>query len=35
MRALVVFARLFPFVIAFLRDRRRFIVFGRPRRRRR
>lgn len=33
MRALVVFARLFPFVLAFLRDRRRFIVFGRPLRR--
>ncbi|HEX6107365.1 MAG TPA: AarF/UbiB family protein [Gemmatimonadales bacterium] len=30
MRALVVFARLFPFVIAFLWDRRRFILFGRP-----
>jgi predicted unusual protein kinase regulating ubiquinone biosynthesis (AarF/ABC1/UbiB family) len=33
MRALVVFARLLPFVIAFLWDRRRFLVFGRPRRR--
>jgi predicted unusual protein kinase regulating ubiquinone biosynthesis (AarF/ABC1/UbiB family) len=33
MRVLVVFTRLFPFVIAFLRDRRRFIVFGRPQRR--
>jgi predicted unusual protein kinase regulating ubiquinone biosynthesis (AarF/ABC1/UbiB family) len=33
MRVLVVFSRLFPFVVAFLRDRRRFIVFGRPRRR--
>ncbi len=33
MRALVVFARLFPFVIAFLRDRRRFLLFGRPPRR--
>ncbi|HEX2218653.1 MAG TPA: AarF/UbiB family protein [Gemmatimonadales bacterium] len=33
MRVLVVFTRLFPFVIAFLRDRRRFIVFGRPLRR--
>ena len=33
MRVLVVFTRLFPFVIAFLRDRRRFIVFGRPPRR--
>lgn len=33
MRVLVVFTRLFPFVVAFLRDRRRFIVFGRPRRR--
>jgi predicted unusual protein kinase regulating ubiquinone biosynthesis (AarF/ABC1/UbiB family) len=30
MRALVVFARLLPFVIAFLWDRRRFLVFGRP-----
>ncbi|HUR95437.1 MAG TPA: AarF/UbiB family protein [Gemmatimonadales bacterium] len=33
MRALVVFARLFPFVLAFLLDRRRFLVLGRPRRR--
>ncbi len=33
MRALVVFARLFPFVLAFLRDRRRFLLFGRPPRR--
>jgi predicted unusual protein kinase regulating ubiquinone biosynthesis (AarF/ABC1/UbiB family) len=33
MRALVVFIRLAPFVVAFLRDRRRFIVFGRPARR--
>jgi len=32
-RVLVVFTRLFPFVVAFLRDRRRFIVFGRPLRR--
>ena len=32
MRALIVFSRLFPFVIAFLWDRRRFLVFGRPRR---
>ena len=31
MRALVVFTRLFPFLLAFLWDRRRFIVFGRPR----
>jgi predicted unusual protein kinase regulating ubiquinone biosynthesis (AarF/ABC1/UbiB family) len=30
MRALVVFVRLLPFVVAFLRDRRRFILFGRP-----
>src|SRR5512134_1468485 len=30
MRVLVVFTRLFPFVLAFLWDRRRFIVFGRP-----
>ena len=30
MRALVIFGRLLPFVFAFLRDRRRFIVFGRP-----
>jgi predicted unusual protein kinase regulating ubiquinone biosynthesis (AarF/ABC1/UbiB family) len=33
MRALVVFIRLLPFVVAFLRDRRRFIFFGRPARR--
>jgi predicted unusual protein kinase regulating ubiquinone biosynthesis (AarF/ABC1/UbiB family) len=31
-RALVVFVRLFPFVLAFLLDRRRFLVVGRPRR---
>src|SRR5688572_11030340 len=30
MRALIVFLRLSPFVIAFLWDRRRFLVFGRP-----
>ena len=30
MRAILVFVRLFPFVIGFLRDRRRFILFGRP-----
>src|SRR5688572_32702414 len=30
MRALYVFGRLLPFVLAFLRERRRFIVFGRP-----
>jgi predicted unusual protein kinase regulating ubiquinone biosynthesis (AarF/ABC1/UbiB family) len=28
MRAIVVFLKLLPFVVAFLRDRRRFIVFG-------
>ena len=33
MRALVVFARLFPFVLAFLWDRRRLLVVGRPPRR--
>ena len=33
MRALVVFARLLPFLAAFLRDRRRFLLFGRPLRR--
>lgn len=33
MRALLIFARLFPFVVAFLHDRRRFIAFGRPPRR--
>jgi predicted unusual protein kinase regulating ubiquinone biosynthesis (AarF/ABC1/UbiB family) len=32
-RALVVFGRLVPFVLAFLWDRRRFLVVGRPRRR--
>ena len=32
MRALIVFARLAPFVIAFLRDRRRWLVMGKPRR---
>jgi predicted unusual protein kinase regulating ubiquinone biosynthesis (AarF/ABC1/UbiB family) len=32
-RALLVFGRLFPFVLAFLWDRRRFLVVGRPRRR--
>jgi predicted unusual protein kinase regulating ubiquinone biosynthesis (AarF/ABC1/UbiB family) len=32
-RALVVFSRLFPFMLAFLLDRRRFLVLGRPRRR--
>ena len=32
MRAFVVFTRLFPFVIAFLRDRKRFLLVGRPRR---
>jgi predicted unusual protein kinase regulating ubiquinone biosynthesis (AarF/ABC1/UbiB family) len=31
-RAFVVFTRLFPFVIAFLRDRKRFLLIGRPRR---
>lgn len=31
MRALIVFWRLFPFVVAFLRDRRRWIIMGRPR----
>ena len=30
MRALIVFVRLFPFVVGFLRDRRRFILFGAP-----
>ena len=30
MRVLAVFTRLFPFVLAFLWDRRRFIVVGRP-----
>ena len=33
MRALKIFLRLSPFVVAFLRDRRRFIVFGKPARR--
>ncbi len=33
MRALVVFVRLLPFVLAFLWDRRRFLIVGRPRRR--
>jgi predicted unusual protein kinase regulating ubiquinone biosynthesis (AarF/ABC1/UbiB family) len=33
MRAIVVFVSLLPFVVAFLRDRRRFILFGRPARR--
>lgn len=33
MRALVVFLRLLPFVLAFVRDRRRFILVGRPARR--
>jgi predicted unusual protein kinase regulating ubiquinone biosynthesis (AarF/ABC1/UbiB family) len=32
-RAIVIFGRLWPFVLAFLLDRRRFLVFGRPRRR--
>jgi predicted unusual protein kinase regulating ubiquinone biosynthesis (AarF/ABC1/UbiB family) len=32
MRALVVFLRLVPFVLAFVWDRRRFLVVGRPRR---
>ena len=32
MRAFVVFARLFPFVLAFLRDRKRWVLIGRPRR---
>jgi predicted unusual protein kinase regulating ubiquinone biosynthesis (AarF/ABC1/UbiB family) len=32
-RALVVLGRLFPFVLAFMWDRRRFLVIGRPRRR--
>lgn len=32
MRAFVVFTRLFPFVIAFLRDRKRYLLIGRPRR---
>jgi predicted unusual protein kinase regulating ubiquinone biosynthesis (AarF/ABC1/UbiB family) len=33
MRALVVFGRLLPFVLAFMWDRRRLLVLGRPRRR--
>jgi len=33
-RALVIFVRLAPFVLAFLRDRKRFVLFGRPARRR-
>ena len=33
MRALVIFARLVPFFIAFARDRRRFLLFGRGARR--
>ncbi len=33
MRAIVIFLRLAPFVVAFLRDRRRWILFGRPARR--
>src|SRR4029079_5392778 len=33
MRAIVVFVSLLPFVVAFLRDRRHFILFGRPARR--
>jgi predicted unusual protein kinase regulating ubiquinone biosynthesis (AarF/ABC1/UbiB family) len=32
-RALVIFGRLLPFVVAFMWDRRRFLVLGRPRRR--
>ena len=32
MRAFVVFTRLVPFVVAFLRDRKRFLLIGRPRR---
>ncbi|HEY7893360.1 MAG TPA: AarF/UbiB family protein [Gemmatimonadaceae bacterium] len=32
MRPFVVFWRLFPFVVAFLRDRKRWIIVGRPRR---
>lgn len=34
MRAVVIFIRLLPFVLAFLLDRRRFVLFGAPRRRR-
>ena len=33
MRALTVFGRLFPFVLAFAWDRRRYFIVGRPRRR--
>ena len=33
MRALVIFGRLLPFVVAFMWDRRRLLVLGRPRRR--
>jgi predicted unusual protein kinase regulating ubiquinone biosynthesis (AarF/ABC1/UbiB family) len=33
MRAFVIFGRLLPFVLAFMWDRRRFLVLGRPRRR--
>src|SRR5690606_13503984 len=32
-RGLTIIARLLPFVLAFLRDRRRFLLFGRPARR--
>ena len=32
-RGITILVRLFPFVIAFLRDRRAFVVFGRPARR--
>jgi predicted unusual protein kinase regulating ubiquinone biosynthesis (AarF/ABC1/UbiB family) len=32
-RAVVIFGRLLPFVLAFMWDRRRFLVLGRPRRR--
>jgi predicted unusual protein kinase regulating ubiquinone biosynthesis (AarF/ABC1/UbiB family) len=32
-RAFVIFSRLLPFVLAFMWDRRRFLVLGRPRRR--
>jgi hypothetical protein len=30
MRAISVFARLLPFILAFWRDRRRFLLFGVP-----
>ncbi len=33
MRAFVIFGRLLPFVLAFMWDRRRFLLLGRPRRR--